>query len=80
MSAKEMLYQKIQDLTEEEARRVLDVVFVVKETKSKEELWERLSRIPGIRVPEGGFKRFSDFEPVKGTGIPASELLIQDRR
>ena len=79
MSAKEMLYEKIQDMTEEEARQVLDMVEQVKQPDSKEALWERLSKIPGIKVPEGGFQPFDDFEPVKGTGIPASQLLIEDR-
>ena len=35
---------------------------------------------PGIRIPENPFGPRPYVEPIRGTGIPASELLIRDRR
>ncbi len=80
MSAKEMLYERIRDLTEEEAQQVLDESFSVKKLDPKQALWERLSKISGIRVPKGGFKPFRHVEPLEGEGIPASQMLLEDRR
>lgn len=80
MSVKEMLYERIQDLTEEEARSVLDFVSSVKRPEPHGTLWQRLARIPGIKLPEDGFKPFPPVTPIQVGGIPASQLLIEDRR
>lgn len=80
MSAKEMLYETIKDLDEEQARQVLSMALRVKKQETKNPTWERLSKVPGIKLPARFPRRFRDFQPVKGWGIPASQLLIEDRR
>jgi hypothetical protein len=80
MSVKEMLYETIQDLNDEQARQVLTVALRVKKQKAMNSTWERLSKTPGIKLPARRKRRIRDFQPVKGWGIPASQLLIEDRR
>jgi len=35
---------------------------------------------PAIQPPQSGRPHFGAFEPIRGTGTPASDLLIQERR
>ena len=41
---------------------------------------EALSKNPAFDLPSKDFKSFSKFDPIEDDGIPASELLIRDRR
>ena len=41
---------------------------------------ERLAKNPLFSLPPDGFKPFKKIEPIQGEGIPASQLLIEDRR
>jgi hypothetical protein len=45
--------------------------------------WERIYEVlqdnPNFRLPSKDFKGFKDVVPIKGKGIPASELIIRDR-
>ena len=87
-SAKEMLVQAIARLSEEDAREVLAVV---KKRKSaaiaqqnpkltREDLIKRVADYCGIRAPDPKAPPFEKFEPMDCPGIPASELLVRDRR
>ena len=87
-SAKESLVRLLEQLYEEEARRVLELIGMrearlpwSKETPSTREiLIQRLAGKPGFRVPEPNAPPFRKFVPIECPGIPASKLLITDRR
>ncbi|MDP2996342.1 MAG: hypothetical protein Q8N47_02565 [Bryobacterales bacterium] len=83
-SAKQMLHEKIDQVSEDEAREILDLVQVRQAAKAteptRETLISRLKGRPGFRVPAEDSAPFSKFEPIKCPGIPASKLLIADRR
>jgi hypothetical protein len=87
-SAKELLAQEIEGLSEEDARDVLALLKrnrttgsgPVKPKLTREELIKRAAGHPGIRVPDPNTPPFQKFEPVDCAGTPASELLIADRR
>jgi hypothetical protein len=52
----------------------------VVECGDKSSLLKRLARHPAIRVPDDETFAFPSVEPIQGDGIPASRLLIEDRR
>lgn len=80
MSVKERLNKEIQNLTEEQARRVLNNVFQIKHSTMTDQDWERLGKNASLELPKDRNKPSRKFEPIKGWGIPASQLLIEDRR
>jgi hypothetical protein len=94
-SAKQLLHEKIDQVSEDEAREILDLVQVrqvgralacpdspsPKATEpTRETLISRLKGRPGFGVPAEDSAPFPKFEPIKCPGIPASKLLIADRR
>jgi len=85
-SARETLQEAIQQLGEEELARVLDLVRPMltsarnREELTREDLRGFLGSQPGITVPPIDAQPFEDFEPVEVGGVPASELLVSDRR
>ncbi len=86
-SAKEILVQEVTRLSEEDAGRVLELLRAAKTTGAKEtpeltreELIRRAAGLPGIRPPDPNAPPFRKVTPISCPGIPASELLIRDRR
>jgi hypothetical protein len=47
---------------------------------TREELIRRAAGHPGIHAPDPNAPPFRRVEPIECPGIPASELLIRDRR
>jgi hypothetical protein len=87
-TAKENLREKVDRLSEEEAREVLDLI-AAKElapapspgTKlTREAIGARLAGQAGFRVPPEDARPFRRVEPIDCPGVPASELPIADRR
>jgi hypothetical protein len=87
-SVKEILLQEVERLSEEDAREVLELLrtkktAAVKPEKRKltrEELIARAAGHPGIHAPDPNAPPFRKIKPIDCPGIPASELLIRDRR
>lgn len=79
MSVKEMLYETIQGLNDEQVQAILEMAQRMRQ-KNASATWMRLARNPAFKLPKDGFKRLPRIKPVEGTGILASQLLIQDRR
>lgn len=88
-SVKEILVQEVGRLSEEDAREVLELV--KKRTVSapsaqkrrrltREDLIKRAAGRPGIGLPDPEAPPFEKFERIETRGIPASKLLIADRR
>ena len=78
-SEKEILVQEVERLSEEDAREVLELLRT-KNKPTREELIRRAAWHPGIHAPDPNAPPFRRVEPIECPGIPASELLIRDRR
>ena len=87
-SVRELLVREVERLSEEDAREVLDLLKRKQATGigsqaqqlTREDWIERLAGCPGINVPDPGAPPFERLERIATRGIPASELLIADRR
>ena len=81
MSAiRESLIESVRELTDDEARQALEFVQALRRRTELAELHRRLAGKPGYRLPSPGHSGFPPVEPAQTTGIPASQLLVQDRR
>ena len=87
-SAKEILVEEVARLSEKDAQEVLDLLRTKKPglvtpkklQLTREELIKRASGHPGIRAPHPNALPFRKIEPLECPGMPASELLVRDRR
>lgn len=86
-SVKEILVQEVEQLSDEDARQVLELVRTKKTTAAgqrpkltREELIRRAMGRPGIHVPDPDAPPFEKVEPIETRGVPASQMLIADRR
>ena len=86
-SMKEILVQEVERLSEEDARQVLELLRTTKTAGathrpklSREELIRRAAGHPGIHPPDPDAPPFEKVEPIETRGVPASQMLIADRR
>ena len=87
-SVKEILLQEVERLSEEDAQEVLDLLRTKKDGAvtpgrpklTREELIKRAAGHPGIHAPDPNAPPFERIEPIETRGIPASQMLIADRR
>ena len=79
-SALEMLRETVSSLSEAEAAKALEYIQRLRGGARNRELVNLLGDDPAIRVPVEPFAPLPPVEPVEGAGIPASELLIRNRR
>ena len=75
-SARELLLKEIEQLDEEKTRKTLEFI----QNLSTEKTLERLKNHPAIKVPADHSRGFREIRPAQTKGIPASKLLIGDRR
>ena len=87
-SVRELLVREVERLSEEDAREVLDLlkrrqaagIRLRMPKPTREDLIQRLAGHPGIHVPDPDAPPFEKIEPIETRGIPASQMLIADRR
>jgi hypothetical protein len=87
-SVKEILVREVERLSEEDAQEVLDLLRTKKngavtpgrQKLTREELITRAAGHPGIHAPDPNAPPFERIEPIETRGIPASQMLIADRR
>ena len=79
-SVKQSLYETIEELNEEEALQILEFIRRFQRKKRASQTLERLVDDPAFQVPSEVKKGFLPVEPVQGKGIPASQLLVEERR
>lgn len=87
-TAKESLWDKVNQFSEQEARQLLDLLATEewrlgrfpKAKLTREAIRVRLAGRQGFRVPPEGAGPFRKIEAIQCPGKPASELLISDRR
>ncbi|MBM4084131.1 MAG: hypothetical protein FJ272_05025 [Planctomycetes bacterium] len=79
-SVKESIHDAIDRMSDEEARRLLEFVKGLRKKTRVSATLRRLAEDPAFSVPpqrNGGFRAV---KPVQGKGVPASRLLVEDRR
>ena len=74
------LRQLIQVLSEEEAVKTMDFVRQLHGRAGPRGVFDLLAASPAIRIRTPAPGGFPSVRPVRGTGAPASRLLIEDRR
>jgi len=79
MDAKEALREAITSLTDGQAKEALEFVQTLQHQALLDRIRKDLGPNSGIHVPLC-VRKDEDFEPIECTGIPASKLLINDRR
>jgi hypothetical protein len=79
-SARDALHEAVATLNEAEAARALQWIKKMRGAGQRQILVELLAGDPAIHVPEDPFAPLPSIEPLAGDGIPASELLVRDRR
>jgi hypothetical protein len=87
-SVRDLLVREVERLSEEDAREVLDLlkrkqttgIRLQKANVTREDLIRRAAGQPGIHAPDLTAPPFKKVSPIECPGIPASELLIRDRR
>jgi hypothetical protein len=79
-TASEKLRQTVESLTETEAAQALDYIRSLRRHESNHVANALLSADPSFRVPDSPYAPLPPIEPVHGSGVPASELLLRDRR
>jgi hypothetical protein len=79
MQSRDELHEAINRLTEDQALKVMGVVrrFLY---DGSDPVVERLSAIPGIRMPASWPPRFKPVRPLSAEGELASDRLIRERR
>jgi hypothetical protein len=76
----EKLIKKVKSLDDKKARRVLSMIDKLESAKKSSSTWENMAADPVFILPKLPVGKFRKAKPAKGKGIPASELLIRDRR
>jgi hypothetical protein len=77
---KEELHAAIELLTDAEVRHVAHLVRTLQKQRGLSPTLSRLAAAPAFKVAPSGLSHFRPVEPARGNGIPASQLLVEDRR
>ena len=79
-SVKVSLHTTIDSLSEKDAREILKFARLLKEKREVSLSLKRLDIDKAFKIPTDGVQTFRTVKPVQGRGIPASRLLLEDRR
>jgi len=84
-TAKDSLRSKVDQLSEEEAQEILGLIATkgapgTGATLTRELVRERLAGKAAFRVPLANAEPFRKRKRIQCSGVPASEMLIADRR
>jgi hypothetical protein len=77
---KESLHHAVEQLNDEEAQRVLAFAQDLKEKGEISPTLKRLASDPAFEIPSEEGNVLRRVQPIQGKGIPASRLLVEDRR
>ena len=81
MSAiKQTLIKQIEGMSDSDARQILRLTRKWNREKNGDRAFRELMKDPAIRMPKNLTREFKKIKPLRGKGIPASKLLIADRR
>ena len=77
---KESLHHAIEELDDEKAQQVLSFTQRLQSKGDISPALKRLADDPAFKVPLEEIGAFRAVQPIQGKGIPASKLLVEDRR
>lgn len=79
-STKESLHHAIELLSDEEAHQTLAFIHRLQQKKEPARTLRRLASDPAFHIPSQDLGDFTQVEALHGKGLPASRLLVEDRR
>jgi hypothetical protein len=79
-AVKELLWQMIEQMSDAEARQLLEFAQHLQPRRADLLTWKRLATDPTFKLPGDGVMAFRIVEAIQGKGIPASKLLVDNRR
>lgn len=79
-AVKHLLEESLQQLDQEQTQEVLAFVRQLRTGSGRERVLDRLKMHSTMVVPSRSTVTFPRVEPIAGTGVQASDLLIEDRR
>ena len=79
-AVKESLRQMIEQMSDAEARQLLEFAQHLQHRRDDSPTLKRLATDPAFKVPASGARDFHIVTPIHGRGIAASRLLVDDRR
>ena len=79
-AVKDVLRHTIELLSEEEAGQLLEFIQRLGKARGISLTLRRLAADPAFKMPAEGLRTFSVVDPIQGTGVAASRLLVENRR
>jgi hypothetical protein len=80
LSVKESLHRTLDMISDEDALRVLTFIEQMRRHPRRSLKLKRLAGDPMFKVPPRKLEHFANVDPVEGQGVPASQMLLEDRR
>jgi len=80
LTIKQTLHNVVEQLSEEQAIRVLEMIQSLSGKTNNSLTLARLASDSRFRLPSQGFRPFKRVVPIRLLGVPASKMLIEDRR
>ena len=80
LSVKESLRTTVDSISDEEALMVLSFIEQMRKHPVRSSTLKRLASDPTFKVPSRKLGSFVKVDPMDGKGVPASRLLLEDRR
>jgi len=77
---KESLLEAIEGLSDAEAQHAIELIHHLKQESELDYLYDVLGDNPSFRPPSRDNPTLEPVEPAETTGIPASQLILRDRR
>jgi hypothetical protein len=79
-AVKELLWHMIEQMSDTEARQLLEFAQHLQRRSDDSPTLKRLATDPTFKLPGDGVMAFRIVEAIQGKGIPASKLLVDNRR
>ncbi|MFH1434281.1 MAG: hypothetical protein ABIJ56_01070 [Pseudomonadota bacterium] len=79
-SIKESLYKTIELLSEKEARQIMKLIRLLRKNRAGSRTLQRLAIDTAFNIPVKKPKARRIVKPIRGKGVPASTLLVENRR
>jgi hypothetical protein len=79
-TVKELLWQMIDQMSDAEARQLLEFAQHLQHRREASLTLKRLATDPAFKAPGNGVMTFRIVAPIQGKGIAASKLLVDNRR
>jgi len=79
-SIKQSLYKTIELLSEKEARQIMKLIRLLRKNRAGSQTLQRLAIDTAFNISVKKPKARRIVKPIRGKGVPASTLLVENRR